>query len=602
MNNSHPIRSTELPDTLMLFVWRYLKAHKFSIAGMIFVGIVWAVEMALNPYFLKKIIDSALLTGGDSTSLFSPVGFYSALFVGMTTIGVLVTNLYMVINLKLFPKLKAEIVADMHQYLINHSYSFFQNNFAGGLSKKIFDMSSNFEQLIRIPNEQFFSGTLRLIVSSALLFYVVNPVFSAILILWSVLFVSITYLLSKNTKNYSKQLSEADVGVGSVLSDSIMNIMSIKLFSGAQNELDKLSGKLDHLVDQDKRLRFDTVKINTIQGIGVVLLIGSMLVSLDYFRAKNQISVGDFALVVMLITSFIQAIYMIGRQIVEYYKIVGICTQSLSIIVEPHELIDSPDAHDLIISKAKIEFNKIDFTYHKGDPVFKNLNLLIDSGQKVGLVGLSGGGKSTLVKILLRLYDVQSGSILIDNQDIKHVKMNSLRNQIATIPQEPELFHRSILENIRFAKPSASDEDVVNAAKKANCHQFISELPQGYASLVGERGIKLSGGQRQRIAIARAVLKNAPILILDEATSALDSLTEQYIQEGLDEAMKEKTVLVIAHRLSTLKSMDRILVFEHGVVIEDGAPAALLSVPNGKFFQLWKMQSEGFINIFEQKD
>ena len=262
---------------------------------------------------------------------------------------------------------------------------------------------------------------------------------------------------------------------------------------------------------------------------------------------------------------------------------VGICTQSLSIIVEPHELVDSADAVDLIISKAMIEFKNIYFSYHQGTPVFENLNLVIEPGQKVGLVGLSGGGKSTFVKILLRLYDVQNGSIFIDKQDIKQVKKHSLMDQIATIPQEPELFHRTVLENIRFAKPDASDEEVFAAATIANCHQFISELPQGYESLVGERGIKLSGGQRQRIAIARAVLKNAPILILDEATSALDSLTEKYIQEGLDEAMKGKTAIVIAHRLSTLKSMDRILVFEQGAIIEDGCLMICLIIQKASF-------------------
>ena len=293
---------------------------------------------------------------------------------------------------------------------------------------------------------------------------------------------------------------------------------------------------------------------------------------------------------------------MIGRQIVEFHKVVGICTQSLSFIVEPHELVDSADAQDLVISRAMIEFKNICFSYHQGTPVFENLNLVLEPGQKVGLVGLSGGGKSTFVKILLRLYDVQSGSILIDKQDIRHVKKHSLIDQMATIPQEPELFHRTVLENIRFARPDASDEEVFAAATVANCHQFISELPQGYESLVGERGIKLSGGQRQRIAIARAVLKNAPILILDEATSALDSLTEKYIQEGLDEAMKGKTAIVIAHRLSTLKSMDRILVFEQGAIVEDGSPNDLLDNPEGKFSMLWKMQSAGFIKTFEQEN
>lgn len=587
-------KEIELPGTLWQFVWKYLRSRKIYILAMIFVDIAWCTQMVMIPYLLKEIIDETISN--------SSVGWYCALFVGFIALGVFVTNFYIFIGSKLYPKISAEIIRDMHQYLINHSYSYFQNNFAGGLTKKMFDMSSNFEKLIKIPNDEFFTGTLRLIVSSAILFYVVQPVFSGILIVWSVLFVYLTYALSKNTKEYSKQLSEADVGVGSVLSDSITNIMSVKLFSGADSEFNKVNERLDHFILSDQQLRLNTAKINSLQGIAVVLLMGLMLVSLIYFRSQNKISIGDFALVIMLISTFIQAIYMIGRQIVEFHKIVGICTQSLSIIREPHEIVDASNAKDLMISKARIEFNKVYFSYSHKISVFKDLNLIIESGQKVGLVGLSGGGKSTLIKILLRLYDLQKGNILIDGQDIKYVKTVSLRNQIATIPQEPELFHRSILDNIRFAKPSADNEEVLTAAKIANCHQFIVELPQGYDSLVGERGVKLSGGQRQRIAIARAVLKNSPILILDEATSALDSLTEQYIQEGLHEAMKGKTVIVIAHRLSTLKSIDRILFFDNGVIVEDGSPSNLLKNPEGNFSRLWKMQSEGFIKTFSAWD
>ncbi len=596
MDKTYPGKTIELPDTLWKFIWRYMKVRKIYVAGMMIVSITWCVEMAVNPYLLKRIIDTAIFTG-KNTTLLSAIGLFCALYVGMTAIGVLVTNFYMYLNLKLYPKVSADIIKDMHEYLINHSYSFFQNNFAGGLTKKIFDMALNFEQLIKIPNEQFFTGFLRLLVSSSVLFYVVYPAFSIILIVWSILFIYITYWLSRKTQYYSGQLSEAGVGVGSVLSDSITNIMSVKLFSGIRNESRKINDKLNILVEKDQRLRGDTLKINSFQGMAVIFLIGLMLAALIYFRAKDKVSIGDFALVIMLTTSLIEGIYMIGRQMVDFSRIVGICTQSLSIIREPHEIIDSVHARDLVISKGHIEFNQIDFSYNRRKPVFKKLDLFIDSGQKIGLVGHSGGGKSTLVKILLRLYDVQKGNILIDGQDITQVKIDSLRNQIAMIPQEPELFHRTVLENIRFAKPQASDEEVFLAAKKANCHQFIMELPDGYDSMVGERGIKLSGGQRQRVAIARAILKNSPILILDEATSALDSLTEKYIQEGVDEVIKGKTAIVIAHRLSTLKNMDRIVVFEKGAIIEDGSPKQLLNNPAGKFAMLWKMQSEGFIKL-----
>lgn len=567
MNNIDEAKSVLITDTLSKFIWRYMKSRKLFIAGMIFVGIAWCTEMVAKPYLLKSIIDTANSGSSGIANTMHTVGIFCLLYVIMTVVGVCVTNFYLFLNLKLYPKLSADIVKDMHLYLVHHSFSFFQNNFAGGLTKKIFDMSSNVERLIRITNEEFFIGALRLAVSALLLFYVVHPAFSLILVLWAAVFIYLTYILSKKSQEYSKQLAEADVGVGSVLSDSIINIVSIKLFSGIDNEMKQVDHKLGAYIKGNQKLQLYTMQINLVQGLGVIILTGLMLALLMYFRTLGKISIGDFALVIMLTTTLIQGVYMIGRQLVEFSKVVGVCNQALSIMRAPHEIVDAPNAKDLIVTDGQIQFNDVKFSYSKKKPVFNKLNLLIHPCEKIGLVGLSGGGKSTLVKLLLRLYDLQQGSVSIDGQDIKQVKKDTLHNSIAAIPQEPELFHRTVLENIRFARPEASDEEVYQAAKKAHCDEFINELPAGYHSLVGERGIKLSGGQRQRIAIARAVLKNAPILVLDEATSALDSLTEKHIQEALDEAMRGKTVIVIAHRLSTLKSMDRILVFENGCIV-----------------------------------
>jgi ATP-binding cassette subfamily B protein len=257
--------------------------------------------------------------------------------------------------------------------------------------------------------------------------------------------------------------------------------------------------------------------------------------------------------------------------------------------------VDVRDATLLNVPRGEIVFDKVSFQYNKEQSLFDGLDITIEPGEKVGLVGYSGGGKSTFIKLILRLMDTQSGQILIDAQNIKSVTKASLRQQIGVIPQDPTLFHRSIMENIRFARPDASDEEVIEASKKSRCHEFIMELPEQYQALVGERGVKLSGGQRQRIAIARAFLKNAPILLLDEATSSLDSITERCIQESLHEIMKDKTTLVIAHRLSTLQNMDRIVVFAQGKIVQDGSAEQLLKNPEGDFYKLWQMQAEGFI-------
>jgi ABC-type multidrug transport system fused ATPase/permease subunit len=277
-----------------------------------------------------------------------------------------------------------------------------------------------------------------------------------------------------------------------------------------------------------------------------------------------------------------------------FYEHFGTIKEGLSKITKPIELTDAPGAQPIVVPKGEIVFDQVCFSYNSGRDVFDNLSLTIPAGQKVGLVGFSGAGKTTLCQLLLRNYDLNSGQIRIDDQNIAGVTQDSLRAQIAVIPQDTSLFHRSLAENIGYGRPDASMEEIVAAAKAAEAHDFIMKLPAGYETLVGERGIKLSGGQRQRIAIARAILKNAPILLLDEATSALDSVTERLIQTALNHAMAGRTTIVVAHRLATLTNLDRLIVLEHGQVIEDGSLSELLA-RNGRFAQLWQMQAGGFL-------
>jgi len=283
----------------------------------------------------------------------------------------------------------------------------------------------------------------------------------------------------------------------------------------------------------------------------------------------------------------------------DFNQAVGKCRQSLSSLIVETEINDKPGAKELSVRKGKIVFDSVKFHYKGTEPLFQNKSVIIEADQRVGLVGYSGSGKSTFVNLILRLYDVTDGAILIDGQDIRDVTQQSLRRSIAVIPQDPSLFHRSLMENIRYGKANATDKEVIIAAKKAHIHESIGKLQQGYDSLVGERGIKLSGGQRQRISIARAILKNAPILILDEATSQLDSVTEALIQDSLLELMQGKTTMVVAHRLSTLLHMDRILVFDKGIIVEDGTHNTLVK-KKGLYKALWDAQVGGFLP--DQKD
>jgi ATP-binding cassette subfamily B protein len=284
----------------------------------------------------------------------------------------------------------------------------------------------------------------------------------------------------------------------------------------------------------------------------------------------------------------------LSRRFLEFFEYFGNVANGVHTIIRPHEIVDVPQATPARITRGQIEFREVSFGYSADQPIFRNLSVTIPAGQRVGLVGFSGSGKSTFVSLILRLYDPQSGKILIDGADIGTMTQESLHGQLSLIPQDPNLFHRSLMENIRYGRLDATEEEVTDAARKAHAHEFIMQIKDQYASLVGERGVKLSGGQRQRIAIARVVVKGAPILILDEATSSLDSITEQAIQETLDEVMKGKTVIVVAHRLSTIAHLDRILVFDQGRIVEDGSHAQLIAL-GGAYHRLWSRQAGGFV-------
>ena len=586
-----PSKNKEIPDDLFEFVWHYLKYRKSFLLGYLLVTFIWASDMAVSPYLLKVIINQVVEVGNQLTSMVDMIIVPCGLYVGMTIINMLGMNFFAFLNMRLYPSISAEVTRNMLRYVMKHSHEFFQNNFSGSITRKIFDIQSNIEHLINIPNEWFLSRIVALIISSTMLFFVVHPIFSSILIIWAVCFVGLTYYLSKKSAYYAHEMSEADVAVGGAISDTISNIMTAKLFSKIDYEITTIDKRITHYQTCNKKLRKYNLYVNIAQGIGVVILLTCMMIALVYGRIHNWVTAGDFAMVLTLSIAFIFSIFQMGQQIVQFSKIIGICKQSLSIIKEPHGIQDEPDAQTLTVTDGTIRFDGVTFNYGGKKQLFDRLSVDIASGQKVGLVGFSGGGKSSFIKLILRLYDINNGHILIDNQDIKAITLQSLRDNISTIPQEPELFHRTIVDNIRFAKPNANDDEVIEAAKKAHCHDFISDLPEGYQTMVGERGIKLSGGQRQRIAIARAILKDAPILIMDEATSALDSVTERYIHESLKTVMLNKTALVIAHRLSTLKDMDRILVFDHGKIVEDGTMKTLLK-NNGTFSRLWKMQYE----------
>lgn len=331
--------------------------------------------------------------------------------------------------------------------------------------------------------------------------------------------------------------------------------------------------------------------------LGIACFLGAGIVLnwyMLYSWQQGRLSTGEVVFIFNTTWNITMMAWLAGLELPNLFKEIGICRQALTIIQDPHDINDSSHAKPLQVAKGEIIFDRVTFRYLHHQNLFQDKNIIIEAGDKVGLVGFSGSGKTTFANLILRYYDIQSGRILIDGQDISQVTQDSLREQISMIPQDPTLFHRSLMENIRYGRLDATDEEVIEASKKAHCHEFIQKMPEKYHALVGERGVKLSGGQRQRIAIARAILKNAPILILDEATSALDSVTEKEIQEGLEILMQNHTTLVIAHRLSTLSGMNRILVFKDGKIVEDGTHEELLQAQD-HYAQMWDMQAGGFL-------
>lgn len=583
-----------LPKKLHSFLWYFIRPYRRTFCGMLFSVFLLALLTSLNPFLMKVIIDDVVaFEGGGVKPLFSTVLLPAILFVLVYQVMDICWALFDYFKLKTMPKIREDIINAMFDYLYGHSYSYFQKHFSGSLSNKIADMARGAESVISQLVEPLFFQMMALFVATVSMYFV-HPLLSVVLIIWSVLFLGTIALFYKKTLWFSTIFSECNSVCMGKLVDSVTNIVSAKFFAQGAYERKYLAKYVRESREKDQNLQWHMFKLKLLQGTSVTLLFGCMVGILLYARQQGLVTIGDFAFIFALSTTIMQGLWYLASHFLTFSQELGVCDQALSLVSGPHEIVDAPGAQTLIVSKGEIQFENVTFNYERGKNVFRDKTVIIPGGQKIGLVGFSGSGKTTFVNLILRFFNIAAGRILIDKQNIAEVTQDSLHQSIAMIPQDPMLFHRTIAENIRYGRLDATDEEVIEASKRAHCHEFIELMPEGYQALVGERGLKLSGGQRQRIAIARAILKNAPILILDEATSALDSITEAKIREAVEYLMRDRTTIVIAHRLSTLSDMDRILVFTGGHIVEDGTHDELMA-SGGHYAKLWDMQAGGFL-------
>jgi ATP-binding cassette subfamily B protein len=478
--------------------------------------------------------------------------------------------------------------------LHKHSYEFFVNNFAGSLVKK----SNRLVKSLEIITDNIFLNiypSLLLTAIGLILLYSIQPAFTLILSIWFLLFMLLNFIFVYFKLPMDKRVNEIDSNYTGFFADTIINHATISQYGTFYKELALFEEIGQRWFQAMKKSWYFSSVSFAIQG-GMMLITEYLLLYIGIqFWQQNLITVGDFVLLQTLTLMIFWRLWDFGRHIRTVSTAYAEAHEMIDILNTPPAVSDTPDATSLQINDGAISINNLCFSYQPQNPVFDIFSLEIPAHRKIALVSESGQGKSTLVKLLLRLYDVPSNPIFFDQQDITKIKQDSLRNAITYVPQDPILFHRTLAENIGYGKPNATMDEIIDVAKKARCHEFISELQDGYNTFVGERGIKLSGGERQRIAIARAMLKNAPLLILDEATSSLDSYSEKLIQSALKELMHERTTIVIAHRLSTIMQMDEIIVLVKGEIVERGTHSELLNKPSSHYKMLWDIQAGGFM-------
>ena len=586
------------PSTLWAFCWHYTRGvWPWIVLMSLLVAMVAVIEVVLFG-FLGNIVD--WLAAGDKATFLDREGGKLLLIGAVVLLALPILSLLasFVMHQTLMANYPMRIRWMAHRYLLRQSFGFYQDEYAGRVATKVMQTALGVrEAIMKLADVLvyvcvYFFGGLLLVASFD--FWLTLPFVG-----WLGLYVALLSMLLPRLHRVAEEQANARSTMTGRMVDSYSNIMTVKLFAHARQEEGYARDSMREFLNRLYRMmRLETWLETSIDVLNALLLFAVGFVSI-WSWLNGISSVGGIAVAIGLVLRMHGMSHWIMWELSGLFENLGMAHDGMNTISKVQMVADIPDAPELKVARGKVDFDHIKFHYGKASGVIDDFSLIIEPGEKIGIVGRSGAGKTTLMNVLLRLFDLESGRILIDGQDISQVTQESLRAQIGVVTQDTSLLHRTIRENIAYGRQNASEEEIINAAQRANAHDFISDLidldkHQGYDAHVGERGAKLSGGQRQRIAIARMFLKDAPILVLDEATSALDSEVEAAIQENLTKLMEGKTVIAIAHRLSTISAMDRLVVIEQGKIVEQGNHDELRQ-SGGLYSELWQRQSGGFI-------
>jgi ABC-type multidrug transport system fused ATPase/permease subunit len=588
-----------LPNRLLPFVLHFTRQFFWGCLGLLVFPVLGRAVFASIAYATKRLTDTVLAMhdpAAEAGNLVAPFELFVALVVARFAMdGAMWFSSYHTRS-PMLVRVKEEVFA----YAQRLSSAYFENTLSGKIAHRAVMLPDQVLTLFDMMVFDFVPGAFFFVFVAAY-FAVASPLFCGAAVTAIVVYFSVSLLVGRECTRRAIANNEAKAAVTGRIVDVLTNIRNVFFFANQMLEDEELENYTGEERDRRRAAYRAVVRLRCAQYVMDIAMWMVFVGGALYAWVHGLIGAGDFVMITALTSSLLQTAYNLGQRVPDFYDQLGSARESIDTLIVPATIVDRPGAPALQVERGTIHFERVAFSYDtrskdkakQARNVVRDFELTIPAGQRVGLVGPSGAGKTTLMGLLLRMHDVAEGAIRIDEKDIREVTQESLRRSIALIPQDTTLFHRTLLENIRYGRPGATQDEIELAARRAHAHEFIVELEYGYNTMVGERGIKLSGGQRQRIAIARAILKDAPILLLDEATSALDSHSEHIIQAAMRAAMAGKTVIAIAHRLSTVMDMDRLIVLDRGSIVADGSHSDLLR-RGGLYAELWSRQSGGF--------